>query len=111
MPTGLAVMGQPVSVCHQWSTTGTPSTRSAQRTVSGSDRSPARNSVRSDDRSWRAACSPAGSSRRIARIAVGAVKKETTPCSATTRQKVPGSGVPTGLPSNTTLVQPCSSGA
>ena len=34
-----------------------------------------------------------------------------TPCSATTRQKVPASGVPTGLPSNSTVVQPVSSGA
>ena len=38
--------GQPVSVCHQWSITGMPSCRSAQSSVGGSQRSPARNSVR-----------------------------------------------------------------
>jgi hypothetical protein len=48
---------------------------------------------------------------RIARIAVGAVKKLFTPWRAIVRQKVPGSGVPTGLPSNSTVVAPTSSGA
>ena len=42
-PSGLPAIGQPVSVCHQLSITGTPSIRSAQATVSGSARSPARN--------------------------------------------------------------------
>jgi hypothetical protein len=32
-------------------------------------------------------------------------------CSATTRQNVPASGVPTGLPSNKTVVAPTKSGA
>ena len=46
MPIGLAAIAQPVSVCHQWSITGTPSCASAQSSVSGSQRSPARNRVR-----------------------------------------------------------------
>ena len=56
-------------------------------------------------------CSPSGSCCRIARNAVGAVKSVDTPCSATTRQNAPASGVPTGLPSYSTVVQPCKSGA
>jgi hypothetical protein len=51
------------------------------------------------------------SSRLIARIAVGAVNSTSTPCSAITRQNAPASGVPTGLPSYSTVVQPTSSGA
>ena len=43
--------------------------------------------------------SPFGSSRLIARNAVGAVKSARTLCCEITRQKAPGSGVPTGLPS------------
>jgi hypothetical protein len=35
----------------------------------------------------------------IARNAVGAVKRTETPCCEMTRQKAPGSGVPTGFPS------------
>jgi hypothetical protein len=46
----------------------------------------------------------------MARKAVGAVNSALTPCSAMTRQKAPASGVPTGLPSNSTVVQPFSSG-
>jgi hypothetical protein len=42
--------------------------------------------------------------------AVGAVNSFFTPCSAMTRKKVPASGVPTGLPSNSTVVFPFSSG-
>ena len=45
-------MHQPVSVCHQWSITGFFSSRSAHWMVSGSARSPARNSVRNFDRSY-----------------------------------------------------------
>ncbi len=52
-----------------------------------------------------------GSSRLIARNAVGAVKSTRTPCCSMTRQKAPASGVPTGLPSYMTVVQPKSSGA
>ena len=104
-------MVQPVSVCHQWSITGLPDTRASHSTVSGSARSPARKIVRSADRSWPAISVASGSSRRTARKAVGAVKKAATPWSAMIRQKVPASGVPTGLPSNTTEVQPWISGA
>ena len=42
---------------------------------------------------------PLGSSFLIARNAVGAVNSAATLCCAITRQKAPGSGVPTGLPS------------
>ena len=41
-PIGLAAIGQPLSVCHQWSITGSLSWFSAQCSVSGSQRSPAR---------------------------------------------------------------------
>jgi hypothetical protein len=51
IPMGSAAMGHPVSVCHQLSTTGTPRRSVAQCHVSGSSRSPARKSVRRDDRS------------------------------------------------------------
>ena len=53
---------------------------------------------------------PSGSSRLIARNAVGAVKKTRTSCSSMTRQKAPASGVPTGFPSYMTEVQPWISG-
>jgi hypothetical protein len=46
----------------------------------------------------------------MARMAVGAVKSTFTLCCSITRQKVPASGVRTGLPSNSTVVQPASSG-
>ena len=46
----------------------------------------------------------------MARIAVGAVNMAFTRCSATTRQNAPASGVPTGLPSYSTVVAPTSSG-
>ena len=48
---------------------------------------------------------------RMARNAVGAVNNTLTPWSAMTRQKTPGSGVPTGLPSNKIVVQPWKRGA
>jgi hypothetical protein len=99
MPMQFAAMAQPVSVCHQWSITGTLSFSSAQRSVSGSERSPARNSVRKRERSYLPISAPCGSSRLIARKAVGAVKSAATLCCAITRQKAPASGVPTGLPS------------
>ena len=110
-PTGLPAMHQPVSVCHQWSITGRRRILSAQATVSGSARSPARNRVRKRDRSWPARNFASGSSFLMARNAVGAVNRATAPCSAITRQKAPASGVPTGLPSYRTVVQPCRSGA
>lgn len=46
-----------------------------------------------------------GSCWRIARIAVGAVNIEETPCSDKTRKKAPESGVPTGFPWNHTVQQ------
>ncbi len=55
------VIGEPVSVCHQWSTTGTFSFCSAHLMVSGSARSPARNSVRNFDKSYLGTNSPLGS--------------------------------------------------
>jgi hypothetical protein len=91
--------------------TGTPRCPLAHWYVSGSSRSPARNRCRNRDRSYPPIRVPSGSSRRIARIAVGAVNMVATPCSATTRQNAPASGVPTGLPSYSTVVQPASSGA
>ncbi len=50
--------------------------------------------------------SPFGSSFLIARKAVGAVNSEATLYSSMMRQKVPASGVPTGLPSNRMVVAP-----
>ncbi len=110
-PTGLPAIVQPVSVCHQWSITGTSSLSCAHSIVSGSARSPARNRVSRQLRSYLPMNSPFGSSRLIARKAVGAVNSALTLCSEITRQKVPASGVPTGLPSNSTVVQPWISGA
>nr|RZI36195.1 hypothetical protein BJQ95_01399 [Cryobacterium sp. SO1] len=43
MPRGFAQIAQPVSVCHQWSTTGQCRPSLIQWKVSGSRRSPARN--------------------------------------------------------------------
>ncbi len=53
---------------------------------------------------------PSGSSLRMARNAVGAVKNATALCSEITRQNAPASGVPIGLPSYMIEVAPCSSG-
>src|SRR5579875_852327 len=79
-PIQFATIGQPVSVCHQWSITGTPSLLSAHFSVSGSQRSPARKSVRNFVISYLRMNSPLGSSRLMARKAVGAVKSARTPC-------------------------------
>lgn len=62
-------------------------------------------------RSCPASSAPSGSSFLIARMAVGAANSTFTRCCAATRQKAPASGVPTGLPSYRTVVQPVSSGA
>ena len=78
--------------------------------VSGSDRSPARNSVLKHDMSRPASNRPSGSSRLIARKAVGAVNIAFTPCCEITRQNAPASGVPTGFPSYRIVVQPANSG-
>ena len=111
IPVQLAAIGQPVSVCHQWSMVGTPSLSSHQCSVSGSHRSPARNWNLKWERSNCWISLPSGSSFLIALIAVGAVNIVRTLCSDITRQKVEASGVPTGLPSNNTVVQPAKSGA
>ena len=63
------------------------------------------------DRSYSWSSLPSGSSFLIARNAVGAVNIDLTLCSAMTRQNAPASGVPTGLPSYSTVVHPVSSGA
>ena len=91
--------------------TGTFSFSSAQCRVSGSQRSPARKRVRNFERSYLPINAPSGSCWRIARKAVGAVNMVETACCEITRQKAPGSGVPTGLPSYMIEVLPCSSGA
>src|SRR5680860_1687599 len=92
-PIGLPAMVQPVSVCHQWSITGTFRFFSAQTMVSGSARSPARKSVRKLERSYFAMNSPLGSTCLMARKAVGAVNIAATLCSEMTRQNTPASGV------------------
>jgi hypothetical protein len=102
----LPAIAQPVSVCHQWSITGTPSFSCAQTMVSGSARSPARNSERKR-RDVVLADEFAGRVFLLDRAErVGAVNSDATLCSSITRQKVPASGVPTGLPSNTIVVAP-----
>lgn len=78
--------------------------------VSGSARSPARKSVRREDRSNSADRLPFSSSLLIARSAVGAVNSAVTRCLSATLQKFASSGVPTGLPSYNTVVQPSRSG-
>ena len=98
-PRRLAAIGQPVSVCHQWSITGTPSRSVAHCQVSGSSRSPARNRVRRLETSYAERSRPVGSSFLTARKAVGAVNIACTAYSETTRQNAPASGVPTGFPS------------
>ena len=74
--------------------------------MSGSARSPARNKDSKDDKSYFLKNSPSGSSFFIALKAVGAVNSDFTLYSEIIRQNSPASGVPTGLPSNKTVVQP-----
>ncbi len=66
--------------------------------MSGSARSPARNSARNCLRSYCETNLPCGSSFLMARNAVGAVNSVAQWYSEMTRQKAPASGVPTGLP-------------
>ncbi len=66
--------------------------------------------MRKRERSWPCIRRASGSSFFTALSAVGAVNSATAPVSAITRQNAPASGVPTGLPSYSTVVQPCSSG-
>ena len=84
-------------------------------TMLGSERSPAK---KRDRRFLSPPFSPrllknllSGSSLRIARNAVGAVKKALTLFSSNILQNVPASGVPIGLPSNRTVVAPARRGA
>ena len=84
-------------------------------TILGSLLSPARKSAFS---CLRPPLSPAfeknlfsGSSRLMARRAVGAVLRTFTLCSSSIRQNVPASGVPIGLPSKSTVAAPASRGA
>ena len=100
------VIAQLVSVCHQWSITGDFESFSNHFIVSGSALSPARNNLSNLLKSYLWKNSPLGSSFLIALIAVGAVNKDFTLCSEITLQKTPASGVPTGLPSNNTVVHP-----
>lgn len=84
-------------------------------TILGSLLSPAKNSPRKDLMPPLLPISPmkslSGSSLLIARRAVGAVNKVLTLYSSTTRQKVDAFGVPTGLPSKSTVVAPARRGA
>ena len=100
------VIAQLVSVCHQWSITGELDNFSNHLIVSGSARSPARNNLSNLLKSYFLKNYPSGSSFLIALIAVGAVKRDLTLCSDITLQKTPASGVPTGFPSNKTVVHP-----
>ncbi|MNT07743.1 hypothetical protein D3C86_1334030 [compost metagenome] len=79
-----------------------------QRAVGSSNGSPARNSSRRLDRSWRR--SSAGSCFLSTRIAVGALNMMFTPYCATICQRMPPSGR-IGVPSYMTVAMPASSGA
>ena len=61
-------------------------------------------------RSYRAMQLASGSSFLIALNAVGAANNTFILCCSTIRQNAPASGVPTGLPSNITVVAPFISG-
>ena len=74
----LELIAQLVSVCHQWSITGTLSKFSAHLIVSGSALSPARNKLLKLLRSYLEKNLPSGSSFFIALKAVGAVKTDLT---------------------------------
>ena len=74
--------------------------------MSGSALSPARYKASKCDKSYFLKYSPFGSSFLIALNAVGAVNKVLTLYSEIILQKAPGSGVPTGFPSKTTVVHP-----
>src|SRR5512134_1232232 len=77
-PHRLAVMPQPVSVCHQWSTTVLPLFSVSHSCVGGSRRSPAEKITCKLDRSYGFIISASGSSFFTARNAVGAVKNDFT---------------------------------
>ena len=100
----LHIIGQPDSVCHQWSMAGTGICSRYHSKVATSQRSPAKNCVRKLDKSYCLINSPFGSSFLMARIAVGAVNIILTLCSAITLQNVLASGVLIGFPSKITVV-------
>ena len=70
----LELIAQLVSVCHQWSITGTFNKFSAHLIVSGSALSPAKNNDSNLLKSYLEKNLPSGSSFLIALKAVGAVK-------------------------------------
>ena len=74
----MALIAQLVSVCHQWSITGTFNKFSAHLIVSGSALSPAKNKVLNLDKSYFEKNLPSGSSFLIALKAVGAVNSAFT---------------------------------
>ena len=76
IPVQLELIAQLVSVCHQWSITGTLSKFSAHLIVSGSARSPAKNNDSKELKSYFEKNFPSGSSFLIALKAVGAVNKD-----------------------------------
>lgn len=69
-PRMFAQIAQPVSVCHQWSITGTPSFGGPDVRV-GVEALAAANSVVIDEMSYLASSFASGSALRMARIAVG----------------------------------------
>tara|TARA_Y100000590_G_C15676204_1_gene998121 strand:+ start:1674 stop:1919 length:246 start_codon:yes stop_codon:yes gene_type:complete len=79
--------------------------------VSGSALSPARKRLLNLERSYLEKNFPSGSSFLIALNAVGAVNRDFTLYSEMIFQNAPASGVPTGFPSNKTVVQPLNNGA
>ena len=78
MPVQLELIAQLVSVCHQWSITGTFKSDSAHLIVSGSALSPAKNKLSNVLKSYLEKNLPSGSSFLIALKAVGAVNKDFT---------------------------------
>ena len=90
---------------------GTFSKFSAHLIVSGSALSPAKNNDSNELKSYLEKNLPSGSSFFIALNAVGAVNKDLILYSDITLQNTPASGVPTGFPSNNTVVHPLNRGA
>ena len=114
-------IGEPDSDDHQLSMTWAPGAPYCSSsfwyifTILGSLLSPARNSAlrcRSPSRFPTFSKNLfSGSSRRMARRAVGAVLRILTLYSSRILQNVPASGVPTGLPSKSTVAAPARRGA
>ena len=91
--------------------TGTLKRFSAHFIVSGSALSPAKNKDLKELKSYLEKNFPSGSSFLIALKAVGAVNKDLIFYSEISLQKTPASGVPTGFPSNRTVVHALNKGA